>query len=175
MKRKTTRPEIQLPEEMQQEQERLNLSSDATAEEKLYVIEHYWQRTRNLIENLAMLRHLGLTETAITDVLNGGADYIHGEVQSLEHSTVKVVCAYARVHMKEICGKWMVCLDDKPVEAYIKLERRRQDELQKEAERPREDLVREIKSLRRELKSVSEMLRRSEELTDAWMRISKRQ
>lgn len=91
MKRNVIQPSaLQLPDELQQEQEKLNLPQNATATEQLYVINHYLPKTRNLTENLTVLRHLKLSNRDIADILCGGAHYLYGEISSLKHSTVKV-------------------------------------------------------------------------------------
>lgn len=79
-----------LPQELQKEQ--LILSTESTADEKLTVIEHYLPRTRNLAENLSMLRHLGIDDRDISGILSGGCLICvvgcHNESDSLTVSDV---------------------------------------------------------------------------------------
>ena len=160
MKRNVIQPSaLQLPEELQQEQEKLNLPQSATATEQLYVINHYLPRTTNLAENLTVLHHLKLSNRDIADILCGGAHYLYGEICSLKHSTVKVICCGVKVTIDDVGGRYQVCLDGKTVEGFIKIERDRQRELEKMVTgSTKEDLVKEIRKLRREIKHLNENL-----------------
>lgn len=171
MKRNVIQPSaLQLPEELQQEQEKLNLPQSATATEQLYVINHYLPRTTNLAENLTVLHHLKLSNRDIADILCGGAHYLYGEISSLKHSTVKVICCGVKVTIGDICGRYQVCLDGKTVEGYIKIERERQRELEKMvAESTKEDLVKEMRMLRREIKHLNERLKETSQLNETLM------
>ena len=158
MKRNLSKPAtLQLPEELRQEKERLLLSQNATAEEILFAINHYLPKTRNLPENLAMLRHLGLTENEIADLLSGGNHYLYGEIRSFNHSTVKIVCSCVKVSIDEIGRDYVVCLNGKPAEVFIRKERERQRSLEMEMEEStKEELIKEIKTLRKEIKKLNE-------------------
>ena len=171
MKRNVIQPSsLQLPEELQQEQEKLNLPQSATATEQLYVINHYLPRTTNLAENLTVLHHLKLSNRDIADILCGGAHYLYGEISSLQHSTVKVICCGVKVTIDDIGGRYQVCLDGKTVEGFIKIERERQRELEKMVEEStKEDLVKEIRTLRREIKHLNEYLMETKRLNETLM------
>lgn len=158
----------QLPEDLKQEQEqelkKLILSKDATPEEQLYAINHYLPKTRNLPENLIMLRHLGVSEKDIAKVLDGGMAMFYGELASLKHPTVKVVCSYSTISLDETSnGNYEVCIEGKPIEVYIRQEKERQEQMTNElTERSKEDLMKEIKMLRRNIKRLSERLQDAE-------------
>lgn len=178
MKRNVISPALQLPDEFLQEQEKLNLPQNATATEKLYVINHYLPKTRNLAENLTVLRHLKLSNRDIADILCGGAHYLYGEITSLKHSTVKVICSGVKVTIDDIGGRYQVCLDGKTVEGFIIIERDRQRELEKMVTgSTKEDLVKEIRKLRREIKHLNENLTVTKNLNETLMeyqRLSKK-
>lgn len=171
MKRNVISPALQLPDEFLQEQEKLNLPQNATATEQLYVINHYLPRTTNLAENLTVLHHLKLSNRDIADILCGGAHYLYGEISSLKHSTVKVICCGVKVTIGDVGGRYQVCLDGKPVEGFIKIERDRQRELEKimVEESTKEDLVKEIRKLRREIKHLNEYLMETKHLNETLM------
>ena len=167
MKRNVISPALQFPEEFLQEQEKLNLPQNATATEQLYIINHYLPKTRNLAENLTVLRHLKLSNRDIADILCGGVHYLYGEITSLKHSTVKVSCSGVKVMIDDIGGRYQVCLDGKTVEGFIKIERERQRELEKMVEEStKEDLVKEIRTLRREIKHLNEYLMETKRLNE---------
>lgn len=171
MKRNVIQPSaLHLPESLQQEQERMILSQNATAEEQLHVIKHYLPTTQNLAENLTVLHHLGLTNREIAGILSGDHHYLFGEISSLKHGTVKVICSGVKVTIGDIGGRYQVCLDGKPVEGFIKIERERQRELEKMvAESTKEDLVKEIRMLRREIKHLNEYLMETKHLNETLM------
>ena len=171
MKRNVIQPSaLQLPEELQQEQEKLNLPQNATPTEQLYVINHYLPRTTNLAENLTVLHHLKLSNRDIADILCGGAHYLYGEICSLKHSTVKVICCGVKVTIDDVGGRYQVCLDGKTVEGFIKIERDRQRELEKMVTgSTKEDLVKEIRTLRREIKHLNEYLMETKRLNETLM------
>lgn len=153
-------PSAQLhTKEVQERQERLILSPNATATEQLSAINHYMPTTQNLAENLTALHHLGLTNRSITEILSGGCHYLSGEITSLKHSTVKVICCGVKATIADIDGRYQVCLEGKPIEGFINAERERQRGLEKMVtESTKEDLVKEIRILRREIKHLSEIL-----------------
>ena len=170
MKRNVISPALQLPEEFLQEQEKLNLPQNATPTEQLYVITHYLPKTRNLAENLTVLRHLKLSNRDIADILCGGAYYLYGEISSLKHSTAKVICCGVKVTIGDVGGRYQVCLDGKTVEGFIKIERERQRELEKMVEEStKEELVKEIRTLRREIKHLNEYLMETKRLNETLM------
>lgn len=169
--KRTVPKSAELPFKADLQEETLNLSLDSTAEEQLRVINHYLPRTRNLAANLTMLHHLGIRENDIAEILDGGAHYLYGEIKSLKHSTVKMVCSCAKVSIEKIGSNYEVCLAGKPVEVYIRDERKRQEELEKAVtERSKEDLVREIRMLRRDVKQLSERLKMKENMIDTLMK-----
>ena len=171
MKRTVPKPTT-LPFNAEQQEVRLILSPDATAEEQLQVINHYLPRTRNLAANLTMLRHLGISENDIAEILNGGSRYVYGEINSLKYSTVKMVCTCAKVSIEKKDNEYEVCLAGKPVEDYIRDERKRQEDLEKEiTEHSKEDLVREVRALRREVKHLSESLKMKERENDTLLKL----
>lgn len=155
---KQINPIPELPASLQQE--KIILTPDASAEQRLATIEHFLPETCNLPENLAVLRHLGVRENDIADILKGGRSYLYGEIASREHPSVKVIVSSCAVTIKTRLGKYQVFLEDVPFEDYLRRERKRQSDLAKEtSERTKEDLMKEICKLRREMKYLDERLK----------------
>lgn len=120
----------------------------------------------NLPENYDALKHLGLDDEKIADVIRGNSAYVYGEISVPRKPRLHTNCGIARISiMKEsVSGKFSVHIDAVPLEQYV----RNRMQVEKDTagyleSHTKEELYKRIKSLEEHIATLGEHLAMSEE------------
>lgn len=120
----------------------------------------------NLPENYAALKHLGLSDEKIADVIRGNSAYVYGEISVPHKPRLHVNCGIARVSiMKEsVSGKSSVHIDDVPLEQYVRNRMQVEKDTASYLEsHTKEELYQRIQSLENHIATLGKHLAMSEE------------